>query len=100
VFGSKPVVFISDVGSGIDSGCSGRVSALGSVLPDLLLLPKPKPYPLARACSTEREGDAEGMHNNTETMAGYDNSKVHREKERAARGREKSRDIATIRKEQ
>ena len=32
VFGSKPVVFISDVGLGMDSGCSIRVSGLGSVL--------------------------------------------------------------------
>ena len=31
----KPVVFISDVGSGMDSGCSVRVSGLGSVLPGL-----------------------------------------------------------------
>ena len=30
VFGSKPVVFISDVGSGMDSGCSVWVSGLGS----------------------------------------------------------------------
>ena len=36
VFGSKPVVFISDVGSGMDSGCSIWVSGLGSVLPGLL----------------------------------------------------------------
>ena len=35
VFGSKPVVFISDIGSGMDSGCSVRVSGLGSVLPGL-----------------------------------------------------------------
>ena len=35
VFGSKPVVFISDVGSGMDSGCSVRVLGLGSVLPGL-----------------------------------------------------------------
>ena len=28
MFGSKSVVFISDVGSGMDSGCSVRVSAL------------------------------------------------------------------------
>jgi len=37
VFGSKSVVFISDVGSGMDSGCSVRVSGLGSVLPGLLV---------------------------------------------------------------
>jgi len=36
VFGSKPVVFISDVGSGMDSDCSVRVSGLGSVLPGLV----------------------------------------------------------------
>jgi len=35
VFGSKPVVFISDVGSDMDSGRSVRVSGLGSVLPSL-----------------------------------------------------------------
>jgi len=31
VFGSKSVVFILDVGSGMDSGCLVRVSGLGSV---------------------------------------------------------------------
>jgi len=35
MFGSKSVVLISDVGSGMDSGCSVRVSGLGSVLPGL-----------------------------------------------------------------
>jgi len=37
MFGSKSVVFISDVGSGLDSGCSVRVSDFGSVLPGLVL---------------------------------------------------------------
>ena len=37
MFGSKSVVFNSDVGSGIDSGCSVRVSGLGSVLPGLVV---------------------------------------------------------------
>ena len=32
MFGSKPVVFISDVGSAMDSDFSVRVSGLGSVL--------------------------------------------------------------------
>ena len=36
MFGSKSVVFISDVGSGMDSGCSVRVSGIGSVLPGLV----------------------------------------------------------------
>ena len=35
VFASKLVVFILDVGSGMDSGCSVWVSGLGSVLPGL-----------------------------------------------------------------
>ena len=30
--------FISDVGSGIDSGCSVRVSGFGSVLPGLVIM--------------------------------------------------------------
>ena len=37
MFGSKSAVFISGVGSGMDSGCSVRVSGLGSVLPGLVL---------------------------------------------------------------
>jgi len=36
IFGSKSVVFILDVGSGMNSGCSVQVSGLGSVLPDLV----------------------------------------------------------------
>ena len=36
MFGSKSVVFNSDVGSGMDSGCSVRISGLGSVLPGLV----------------------------------------------------------------
>jgi len=39
VFGSKPVVCISDVGSGMDSGYSVRVSGLGYVLPGLHVRP-------------------------------------------------------------
>ena len=35
VFGSKPVVFISNVGSGMNLGCSIRISGLWSVLPGL-----------------------------------------------------------------
>ena len=35
VFGSKPIVFISNVGSGTDLGCSVRVSGVGSILPGL-----------------------------------------------------------------
>jgi len=35
MFVPKPVVFISGVGSGMDSGCSVRVSGFGSVLPGL-----------------------------------------------------------------
>jgi len=40
VFGSKSVVFISNVGSGMDSGCSIRVSGLESILPGLVFLPQ------------------------------------------------------------
>ena len=53
VFGSKQVVFISDVGLGMDSGCSVWVSGLRSVLPGLVdpfLIPsteKSEPYVLA-----------------------------------------------------
>ena len=36
MFGSKRVVFILDVSSGIDSGCSVPISGLGSVLPGLI----------------------------------------------------------------
>ena len=39
VFGSKLVVFISNVGLGMDSGCSIRVSGLKFVLPGLMLPP-------------------------------------------------------------
>ena len=37
VFGSKSVVFISDVSSGMNSSSLVRVSGLGSVLPGLVL---------------------------------------------------------------
>ena len=45
VFGSKPIVFISDVGSGMDSGCSVRVSGLRYVLPGLMPTVKTKDPP-------------------------------------------------------
>ena len=35
MFGSKAVVFISDVSSDMDSGCSVRISSLEFVLPGL-----------------------------------------------------------------